>query len=138
MGGTREDQGVVTVTIDGEDTGTWEEKTGGNIGSDNTIIYPNAGEPVPIGGKKTPDTITLVRTVFLERDWPKIRSWQSKVGRSKKVVIKDQALDPDDNAWEEPHVRTGVLSECGEPQRNTGSSDAAKVTIVIQPTAQPG
>lgn len=132
MRGTRKDQSALSVTIDGEDTGIWETKTGGGMGSDNELIYPGArARPVSIGGKQIPGPVTLVRTVDLDRDWPIIKLWQGKCGKQKRVVVKDQALDEDDNVFGSPYVQTGTLTACNEPERDSKDSSAAQVTIEV-------
>jgi hypothetical protein len=130
--GSRKDQSALSVTIDGEDTGIWEKKTGGGMGSDNSLIYPGGrARPVSIGGKQIPGPVTLVRTVDLDRDWPKIKLWQSKCGKQKPVIVKDQALDADDNVFGSPFTQIGTLTACNEPERDSEDSSAAQVTIEV-------
>jgi hypothetical protein len=132
MRGTRKDQSALSVTIDGEDTGIWEKKTGGGMGSDNSLIYPGGrARPVSIGGKQIPGAVTLVRTVDLDRDWPKIKLWQNKCGKQKPVIVKDQALDADDNVFGSPFTQVGTLTACNEPERDSEDSGAAQVTIEV-------
>lgn len=139
MAGNRKDQSAVTVTIDGEDAGVWEKKTGGGMDSDSTLIYPGGrARPVGLGGKQIPGRATLVRTVYLERDWPKLKLWMSKVGKQKPVIMKDQPLDADDNVYGSPLVQSGVLKMVQEPDRESDSSDAAQVTIEVTIDGAPG
>src|SRR5689334_15443465 len=105
MAGNRKDQSAVSASIDGEDTGYWEKKTGGAVDSDDTKIYPGARRaPESLGGKQLPENITLTRTFDLSRDLPKIKTWMNRAGKAH-VVIKDQTLDADDNVFGAPLVQ---------------------------------
>lgn len=131
MAGNRKDQSAISVTIDGEDTGIWEMKSGGEVDSDDTKIYPGGRQaPISLGGKQIPGPITLTRTVFLERDWPKIKGWMNRAGKAS-VVVKDQPLDADDNAFGAPLVQKGKLKTVTPPDRDSTDSGAAQVVIVV-------
>jgi hypothetical protein len=131
MAGNRKDQSAVTVTIDGEDTGLWEKKTGGAVDSDDTKIYPGGRKaPESLGGKQLPENVTLTRTFFLDRDLPRIKVWMNRAGKGR-VVIKDQALDADDNVFGAPLVQSGKLKMVTPPERDSEGSDAAQVVIEV-------
>ena len=131
MAGNRKDQSSITVSIDGEDTGVWEMKSGGEVDSDDTQIYPGARQaPVSLGGKQIPGPITLTRTCFLERDMPKIKGWMNRTGKAR-VTVKDQPLDADDNAFGSAIVQTGKLKTVTPPERDSTDSGAAQVVIVV-------
>jgi len=131
MAGNRKDQSAITITIDGVDTGLWEKKSGGMIDSDDTKIYPGGRQaPQSLGGKQIPENITAVRTFFLDRDLPKIKGWMNRAGKAS-VVVKDQALDPDDNVFGAPLVQSGKLKSVTPPERDSEASDAAQVTIEV-------
>jgi hypothetical protein len=132
MAGNRKDQSAISVTIDGVDTGGyWEMKSGGEVDSDDTQIYPGARQaPVSLGGKQIPGPITLTRTFFLDRDLPKIKGWMNRVGKAR-VVVSDQPLDADDNAFGTPLVQTGKLKTVTPPERDSTDSGAAQVVIIV-------
>jgi hypothetical protein len=130
--GNRKDQSAITVTIDGLDTGgVWEKKTGGAIDSDDTKIYPGARQaPQSLGGKQLPENITLVRTFDLDRDLPKIKGWMNRAGKAS-VVVKDQPLDADDNAFGAPLVQSGKLKMVSGIDRDSEDSGAAQVSLEV-------
>lgn len=131
MAGNRKDQSAITVTIDGENTGIWEMKSGGGVDSDETLIYPGARQaPVALGGKQLPEQITLTRTYDLDRDQPKIKIWMNRAGKAS-VIVKDQSLDADDNAFGNPLVQKGRLKTVNPADRDSTDSGAAQVSIVV-------
>jgi hypothetical protein len=131
MAGNRKDQSAITVTIDGEDTDVWEMRSGGEVDSDDTQIYPGARRaPVSLGGKQIPGPVTLTRTFDLARDLPQIKRWMNRAGKAT-VKIKDQPLDANDTAFGNPIVQTGILKTVTPPERDSTDSGAAQVVIVV-------
>jgi hypothetical protein len=131
MAGSRKDQSAISVTIDGVDTGIWEKRSGGMIDSDETRIYPGGRKaPISLGGKQLPENITLTRTFFLDRDLPVIKTWMNRAGRAS-VIVKDQALDADDNSYGSPIVQSGKLKAVTPPERDSEASDAAQVILEV-------
>jgi hypothetical protein len=131
MAGNRKDQSAITVSIDGIDTGIWEMKSGGEVDSDDTQIYPGARQaPVSLGGKQIPGPITLTRTFDLTRDLGQIKGWMNKAGKAR-VTVKDQPLDADDNPFGTAIVQTGKLKTVTPPDRDSTDSGAAQVVIVV-------
>ena len=132
MAETRKDQSSISLTIDGEDTGAvWEEKSGGGVTADNTVIYRGGRKgPKNIGGKKAYGPVTLVTTMDLDIHLPRIKRWQNKVG-DVRCAVKDQALDANDVAFGPPHISLGTLEEVKEPERSSSDSGAAQVTVIV-------
>ncbi len=129
--GTRQDQRAIIVNIDGDGTGVWDKKTGGARTGNSTKYNPGAmDEEINLGGRPTTDNMTLSRYFDLERDLPQIKRWLNRVGKAN-VVIVEQYLDSDGNAYGNPVTRRGTLDGCTDPEADSESQDVALVEIEV-------
>lgn len=131
----RQDSRSVQVRIDGDPTGIWSTKEGGDGDSEETKIYPGGAQgQVSLGGRPTRENVTVSRYFSLDRDLPKIKRWDGRRGKAR-VVVTEVFLDADDNAFGTGVTWTGTLKRVAWPPYDSESSDAAKVEIEISTDA---
>jgi hypothetical protein len=112
-----QDQYHVTVTVDGNPIGTFDSRSGGETTAE--VGKRNTGEGLKVyRAKPTTGDVTVVRGYERERDHELARRLRGRVGKAT-MVISEQPLDDDGNAWGAPTTWTGVLSGV-----NGGDSDA--------------
>lgn len=119
--------------------GVWDKKTGGQLDSEETLYHPGAmADPESLGGRVTPENITLQRLCKIGRDWRAIPSLMNGVGKSR-VTIVDEPMtlegrtDPADGL-----VYAGTLKRVTPPPADSESSDAALIEIEITIDTWPG
>lgn len=136
-GPTRADTWRTTVTLDGENMGVWDKKTGGKVTSSVTQYLPGGMAPqISLGGTKTTENVTLERLYRLQRDHKKIQKWINAVGRGS-IVINQQPLDVDGNAFGTPIVYKGTLMSVTPPENDSTSTSAAMLSIEVVIDSQP-
>lgn len=107
----------VTVAIDGKDIGVFDSRTGGEIEAD--VQRKNTGTgPKLYPARAVPGDVTVVRGYERERDHELSRHLATRCGKAQ-MVVSEQPLDEDGNAWGRPKVFTGLLRTV-----NTGDVDA--------------
>lgn len=128
---------MVTVFRPGTDIpiikGVWDTKTGGQMDSEERVYHPGAmAEAISLGGRRTPENVTLSRLCLVGRDWEAIPSLLAVVGRAR-VTVADHPLDFDGNAISGIHVLTynGTLKRVQPPEHNSESSDPAMIEIEV-------
>ena len=128
---SRMDQYAVGVTIDGEDWGTWDKQDGGESTAEETKFNPGGmAPPVTLGGRRTIANVTISRLYDLAVVHTRVHSLLNKVGRAR-VVVTQQPLDEDRNAFGRPLVRTGKLIRVSPPSPDSESSAAAMIELEV-------
>lgn len=136
-GPTRADTWRTTVSLNGENMGVWDKKTGGAIDSDETKYNPGGMAPqVSLGGKKTVENVTLSRLYRLMRDHNKVQKWINNVGKGA-VVVTQQPMDVDGNPFGKPIVYRGTLKRVTPPEVDSESNTAAMIEIEITTEGSP-
>lgn len=130
----RQDTWAITLTIDGEPLGIWDQQGGGEIDSEETTYRPGGMAPrISLGGSTTVGNVTLTRLCDRGRDWDLLRRLAStRVGKAECIVAK-QPLDTDGNPWGRPLVYRGKLKTVTPPETDSNSSDAATWEITVTP-----
>jgi hypothetical protein len=129
----------LTVSIEGNDFGVWDKKTGGRVGSNVLMYSPGGMAPqVALTGTKTTDAIQLQRIYDLPRDHDNITALYDAVGGGK-CVVKQTPLDKDGNAYggRGAIVWTGLLQDVSSPDVDSTANTEALVTITIAPNGTP-
>jgi hypothetical protein len=128
---TRADTWLITVGVNGIHTGIWDVKEGGDVDS-NELTYKPGGmvDPISLGGSRNVNNVTLRRNYRLGRDHSQSQRWLNWVGKGS-VVITQQPLDQDGNAWGKPIVYNGTLKRVKLPDHDSSSSDAAMIEIEV-------
>jgi hypothetical protein len=128
----RQDQWLISVTLDGEDLGTWDTMGGGAVTATETKYRPGGMEPeVSLGGQTSVDNVTLGRLLSTKDDWDTMRALMAaKVGRST-VGVSRQPLDVDGNAWGDPLSYTGKLQQVVPGDTDSNGTGASVWQIVV-------
>lgn len=134
--GSRTDQYIVTLTLDGVSLGVWDKLTGGDVDS-NEVKYGGGGmkTQVALGGRVTVSDLTVSRIYDLDRDAPIIARLMPRVGKGD-MVASQQPLDTDGNPKGNPTVYTGVLKTCKTPDVDSEAASAAVFDVVISADGQ--
>jgi hypothetical protein len=122
----------LTVGPELTDLGYWAEKEGGGVDSEDSI-YADWDGDIVLGGKRTRDDVTL-RKAYREAvhkvyRWLDARAGDGNLG---KCTITGTPVSDDGVSWGDPIVYTGVLKSVKPPDSSKGSSDAAKIELVIK------
>lgn len=126
----------ITVTIEGNDYGVWDQFSGGDLASTVTPYVPGSGPQVPLSGIPTVAPITVSRLYDLHRDHANLPAMFAAVGGGT-CVVKLVPIDRDGNAFGKAIIWSGILDKVTVPQADSTSSDAAKVTLEITPGGSP-
>lgn len=133
-----ENQRLVTVYVDWPGLGalgTFDKRSGGNAGSENTKYPPGGMEPeISLGGRQTTEDVTAARLYKRERDRALIGALLAARGVAS-MSISDQALDRSKNPYGDPVTFTGTLGEVQYPDADSESDDAALLTLVMNADA---
>jgi len=129
--GTRQDQFVVRVHLNGQNLGIWDKRSGGALDSDDVKYYPGGGQqPVSLGGKRTTDNVTLQRLYDLKDDHDKLQTLFNAAGKGK-VTISQRPLDDDNHEYGKSIVWNGTLKRVLPPEPDGESTSAALVEIEV-------
>jgi hypothetical protein len=132
---SRVDQYDVSVTINGNNTGTWDKMTGGNIDSTETKYKPGGmGPQISLGGTVEVTNIVVTRLYVLARDHPLVPYLKGGVGKATVVVIK-QPLDVDGNKFGKPIVYQGKLKQLTLPEPDSEGTGASLVELEVSTAA---
>lgn len=144
--GTRQDTWAITVSVEDVTNpnrplmplGVWDKKAGGEVDSEEYKYNPGAmAEAVSLGGRKITGNVTTSRLYRLVRDHQELtRKMIAGVGKAR-VVVAQQPLDVDGNAFGRPIVWNGTLKRWTPPEVDSESSDAALVEIEVTAEGQP-
>jgi hypothetical protein len=124
----------VSLTVDGEDWGVWDTKTGGKVGA-NILTYLPGGMGPQIalpGGAPTIDTVSLSRIYDRVRDHPRLGTLLDRIGKAR-CVVKQRPLDADGNGSGKSIVWRGTLASADPPATDGNSDTAALITVEIAP-----
>jgi hypothetical protein len=128
---SRQDQGAISVAIDGVNTGIWDKLSGGEVDSEETKYKPGAmANEISLGGSVNTGNVTVSRLYVLNRDHVNIKGWIARVGKAA-VTVSKQPLDVDGNAFGDPLVYAGILKMVTPPELDSESNDAALVELEI-------
>lgn len=135
----RKDMFRISLTVNGENWGVWDNKTGGDVDSDQGSSYKpgGMGPPIALGGSVTTTNLVLERLCTLEDDWRRLQNLINAAGKGK-AVVKQSALDPDGNAFDSnPLTFLGKVKLVGTVDHDSNSTDVALVRIEIVPDGVP-
>src|SRR5436189_283664 len=100
---TLEREYIATLSIEGEDWGSWDKLDGGERLADSIAYLPGGEEPERhLGGPTHVGNVTLQRGYDLSRDHTKIRRLKGLVNSS--AVAKKQPLDSNKAAFGDPET----------------------------------
>lgn len=135
--GTRQDQFVVRLTINGANFGIWDKKTGGELDSETTTYYPgNMGAQQDLGGRPTAGNITLSRLYDRQGDHDIINTLLAAVGKGN-VTVSQRPLDENNNEYGKSIIWNGRLKRVTPPDVDSESGTAAIYEIEISIKGKP-
>lgn len=130
---TRKDTFRVTLTVDGNDWGVFETRTGGKTNGNSGTTKPGGmGPQIALGGTPTVEPVTLTRNYDRVRDHDRADQLTNRAGRAR-CVCKQRPLDADANAYGKSIVWTGILNAVDLPEHDANASDSAVMTLEITP-----
>jgi hypothetical protein len=130
---TRKDQFAVGIVVDGRNLGIWDQLTGGEIDSADSIYRPGAmGPPISLGGYVTVGALTVQRLYDIDRDGPQIHWLITRVGKGK-VVVSKKSLDTDGNVYGPAMTYTTRLKKVTPPEADSMLADAAMLQLELSP-----
>ena len=124
----RENQGRVTVAVDGVSLGVVEDRTGGGQDSQETTYQMGGmGPRISLGGNVQVDNV-VVRKLYDSAMMAQIKWLLGRVGKGT-MVVTDQPLDDNGAAFGEPLVWTCRLKRVTPPERTADSTAGGRVEL---------
>lgn len=125
----RQDQHLITVTVDGKNLGVFDKAPGAEIDSSETKYSPGGMAPqVTLGGRQTVGNIVASRLYEVSRDHELARSLVHRAGKAA-MSISWQPLDTDGNPFGKPVVTSGKLKRVKFPDMDSESDGAAMLEL---------
>jgi hypothetical protein len=120
---SRSDTWLITASIDGGSSITFDTFKGGDNDSTTTNYRPGGMKPLKVvGGHSTVAPVTMDKSLEMETDWLTIgQLLRASVGKST-VDVSRQLLDYDGNPYGTPLLYTGILKQVmpGDTDSNKG------------------
>jgi hypothetical protein len=130
---TRKDQWAVSVVVDGKNLGIWDQLTGGEVDSADSIYRPGAmGLPISLGGYVTVGALTVQRLYDIDRDGPIIHWLIGRAGKGS-VTIHKKSLDTDGNVYGPVMTYVARLKKVTPPEADSMLADAAMLQLELSP-----
>ena len=127
----RADQYQVTLFLDGQRVGVFDDSSGGAVKATEKKYRPGGmGDVITLGGLSQVDNIKLMRAFDRTRDADLIRLFIDRVGKGRTTVVK-QPLDADKNAFGRALVYSGLLLTFEPSDVKAESSDLDMYTIEV-------
>lgn len=130
--GSRQDQWLNTVTIDGHSLGIWDTLAGGDVQATETKFKPGGMVPeITLGGTTSVNNITLTRLLDAERHWDIIRRLMAaRVGKAETLIAR-RPLDSDGNPFGSSLNYSGILLHLMPGDTDSNSTTAHMWSIVV-------
>lgn len=117
--------------------GVWDNKTGGQVDSEERLYHPGGMEPpISLGGHVTVENITLRRLYRLGRDHEAIGQLIDSVGKCR-AEISQQPMTLRGVTSGRPIVYTGTFKRVQIPEHDSESNDPAMVEIEVTADVPP-
>lgn len=134
---SRQDQWLITATLDGKPIGTWDKKTGGAVTAQDTKYRPGGMVPeVSLGGPVTIDNVTLDR-LYDDSQKALLKQLMAAAGKGR-VAVTQQDLDTYGAPKGAPYVFTGTLIKVTPPDADSMSNAAAMLAIEVSTDGRVG
>jgi hypothetical protein len=128
---SRVDQERVTINIDGVGLGVFDSFAGGASKAEDTKNRPGGmGPEESLGGPVSRDAFTVGRLYNLERDHPRMKMLDGKVGFGRVVAVR-QKLNRDKSPAGDPTTYTGTLIAYTMPDHDSNSGDKAVFSLEV-------
>jgi hypothetical protein len=135
--GSRQNQARVTVVVDGISLGLFEDRTGGDADSADTQ-YPlgGMGPRISLGGRQEVANV-VVKCLYDTERQSRIKWLVGRAGKGQ-MVVTEQPLDNEEQAFGEPLVWSGTLKRVQPPERQADSDAAAQLELEMSVSGQIG
>lgn len=125
----RQDQHLITVTVDGHNLGVFDKAPGLEADSAETKYKPGGmGPEIVLGGSQTVSNITVSRLYDIQRDHELAKSLLPRRGKAP-MSVSWQPLDPDGNPFGKPLVSQGRLKKVKFPDMDSEGTGAAMLEL---------
>lgn len=126
---TREDTHNVSVTVDGRNLGLFDQKSGGELDSEELKYSPGGmlGE-LSLGGRQTIGNITIERYYDALRDH-RLVTWLGNRRGWARMTVAVTPRDPQGVVRDDPIVTGGTLKAVNPPETDSTGTDAAKWSL---------
>lgn len=125
----RQDQHLITVTVDGNNLGVFDKAPGLEADSSETKYKPGGmGPEIVLGGSQTANNITVSRLYDITRDHELARALLPRRGKAP-MSVSWQPLDPDGNPQGKPLVTQGRLKKVKFPDMDSEADGAAMLEL---------
>jgi len=128
---TREDTHNVSVAVDGRDLGLFDQKSGGELDSEENLYSPGGmlGQ-ISIGGQQTIGNVTVERYYDALRDHP-LMAWLASRRGWGRVSIGVTPRDPQGVVRGDPIVYSGTLKTVTPAEVDSTGTDMAKWSMEV-------
>jgi hypothetical protein len=128
---TREDTHLVTVSVADRLLGIFDQKSGGEIDSEESKYNPGGmlGE-ISLGGRKSYGNVTVERYYDVLRDHP-LMTWLAPLVGKARVAIGIAPQSVDGVVQGDPYTYSGTLKTVSPPDVDSTGTDAGKWSIEI-------
>lgn len=135
--GQRQDMFVIRLTINGEDWGIWDKKTGGDQDSDATTYYPGAmKDQEDLGGRSTASNLTIQRLYDRNDDHSRADKLFAAPGKVK-YTLAIRPMDKEGNEHGKSMIWTGTVKRYLPPDVDSESSAAALMELELTVKGRP-
>lgn len=136
-GALRQQQGRLTLTLDGVSLGVWDDRTGGDTDSNSTQYFLGGmGPRISLGGQQQVNNV-IVQVLFTDTIQALAKWIISRAGKGK-LTVSEQPLDDEGNALGDPFVWTGRLKRAKSPERGANNNNAALMEVELEVTGPMG
>src|SRR4051812_23973152 len=117
--GTRQNTWIIRVLVGGVSYGVWDQKSGGDVDSDE-LKYPPGGmqPPISLGGQKSVANVVVSRIYDRVDDHAKLNTLMALAGGGK-ISISQRPMDPDGNEVGQSLIYNGTLKRCSPPSTDS-------------------
>jgi hypothetical protein len=134
---TRQDTWTLWVHLEGNPTGVWDKRTGGDLDSEETKYSPGGMNPqLSLGGRHVPSNVVLQRIYDRIADHAIMQDWLDAVGHGA-VDVFTVPMDPNGNVYGPAIAHHGKLKKVAFPDVDSESSTAALMEIEVSIGSDP-
>jgi hypothetical protein len=128
---SRQDQNLVTVSVDGVNLGTFDKKTGGGTDSTETKYKRGGmGREVSLGGSPMVPNVTVSRLFEGLRDLELVRWLYTRAGKGR-ASMTEYLLDADGNVFGRGDTYSGILKKVMKGDTDSNSTGARTYDLEI-------
>lgn len=123
-------QHIISVQVDGEDWGEFDEYDGGGQTRSNVKRRAPGGGETVYPGRKTIEDVTVRRPYHLDRDHARVRKLDTSRGPMRMVVTR-QPTDVNGAPYGRPRVDSGWLGADNAGSIDVSAADAVQILELV-------